>query len=97
MESFQNELVTFESHIPTQAVIYEGSFQRWLPALAHPAANTIRWIYMRRTPGNEDAVWKSLHDSDQLSSYRLVYQDSDRLVYELAGSAPTDQPAGEGK
>jgi hypothetical protein len=52
---------------------------------------------MRRTPGNEDAVWKSLHDSDQLSSYRLVYQDSDRLVYELAGSAPTDQPAGEGK
>jgi hypothetical protein len=97
MESFQNELVTFESHIPTQAVIYEGSFKRWLPALAHPAANGIRWIYMRRTPGNEDAVWKSLHDSEQLSSYRLVYQDSDRLVYELADFAPTDQVAGEGK
>jgi hypothetical protein len=97
MESFQNELVTFESHIPTQAIIYEGSFQRWLPALAHPAAREIRWIYMRTTPGNEDAVWKSLHDSAQLSSYRLVYKDSDRLVYELAGSAAAVQLAGKGK
>jgi hypothetical protein len=84
MESFGNETVSFESRIPSDVVIYEGSFRRWEPALADPVAAGIRWIYMRQTPGVQDDVWNRLHSSDQLGSYRLVYQDPDRLVYELA-------------
>lgn len=85
MESFGNETVSFDSHIPTQAVIYEGSFRQWQPALADPAAHGIRWIYLRRVPGYQDDVWKHLHDNPQLNTeYTLAYQDASRLVYRRA-------------
>ena len=90
MESFGNETVTFESHILSNDIIYEGSYQLWEPALANPAGHHIQWIYMRRTPGNRDDVWRRLHSSHQLRSYRLVYQDRDRLVYRYAGTGPAN-------
>jgi hypothetical protein len=84
MESFGNETVTFDSHIPLGQIVYEGSFRQWYPDLADPLAHGIRWIYMRSTPGNTDQVFQKLHGSFELAAYRLVYSDPNRLVYELA-------------
>lgn len=81
MESFGNETVSFASHIPQRAMIYEGSFRRWEPALADPAAHGIRWIYLCRDPA-EDEVWKHLRDKLWLSAeYTVAYHDRDRFVY----------------
>jgi Glycosyl transferase family 2/Dolichyl-phosphate-mannose-protein mannosyltransferase len=100
MESFGNETVTFESRLPLSEVVYEGSFRQWAPDLADPVGHGIRWIYMRRTPGNQDQVFRRLHNSPELASYKLVYQDSARLIYEkpTIAAAPfaylTNQPRG---
>jgi hypothetical protein len=81
MESFGNETVTFASRIPLGQIVYEGSFRQWEPDLAQPEGHGIRWIYMRRTPGSQDQVFRLLHGTGQLTGYRLVYQDPARLVY----------------
>ncbi len=81
MESSGNQTATFDSHIPTGQIIYEGSSRQWPLALSDPAAERIRWIYMRRTPGDPDDVWRSLHASPELSRYVLLYSDPDQLVY----------------
>ncbi len=52
MESYGNETVTFDSHIPLGSIIYECSYRQWSPALRDPVGHGIRWIYMRRTPGD---------------------------------------------
>ncbi len=82
MESFGNESVTFESAIPTQNIVYEGSFRMWQPDLRDPAAHGIRWIYLRTTPGQPDDTYLALNANPELTTdYQLVYQDSDRSVY----------------
>jgi hypothetical protein len=87
MESFGNETVTFSSRVPVGQVIYEGSYRQWQPDLADPAGHGIRWIYMRRTPGSQDDVYRRLHASPRLSGYRVVYRDPDRLIYIRRGAA----------
>jgi putative flippase GtrA len=82
MESFGNETVTFDSRIPLGLIVYEGSFREWGPDLADPLAHGIRWIYMRRTPGDTDEVFQRLHASFELDPYRLAYSDPNRLIYE---------------
>jgi hypothetical protein len=82
MESFGNESVTFGSQIPTEQIVYEGSFRKWEPALAHPASHHIRWIYLRTTPGSEDDPAGALAGTRQLATdYELVYEDADRQIY----------------
>jgi hypothetical protein len=81
MESFGNETITFSSRIPVGQIIYEGSFRQWQPDLADPAGHGIRWIYMRRTPGSRDDVYRRLHGKALLNSYRVVYEDPGRLIY----------------
>jgi hypothetical protein len=81
MESSGNETATFDSHIPTGQIIYEGSSGQWQAALSDPASASIRWIYMRRNAGDPDDVWRSLQASSQLSRYALVYSDPDQLIY----------------
>lgn len=82
MMSFENESVTFESQIPTGALLYEGSYRVWEEALADPEAAGVEWIYMRATPGSEDDVWEALWGTDALDDhYRLVYDAGDRLIY----------------
>jgi hypothetical protein len=81
MESFGNETVTFASHIPLREIIYEGSYRQWRPALRDPAARGVRWIYMRRLPGDTDEVYRALHGSPRLAGYALVYADPSRLIY----------------
>jgi hypothetical protein len=82
MESFGNESVTFESRIPTQNIVYEGSFKMWGPALRDPAAAGIRWIYLRTTPGQQDDADLVLSGNPELGTvYQLMYKDADRVVY----------------
>jgi hypothetical protein len=82
MESFGNESVTFGSRIPTERIVYEGSFRMWEPALEHPASHGIRWVYLRTTPGGEDDTARALAGTPQLENdYVLVYEDADRQIY----------------
>jgi hypothetical protein len=82
MESFGNESVTFESRIPTQNIVYEGSFKMWEPALRDPAGAGIQWIYLRTTPGQQDDADLALTGNPELGAvYQLVYKDADRVVY----------------
>ncbi|GIF24622.1 hypothetical protein BJ973_008101 [Actinoplanes tereljensis] len=82
MMSYENESVTFDSRIPTQRIVYEGSYQMWEPALRDPAAQHIEWIYMRGLPGQEDLVFKQLDGTPQLTDrYDLVYHAGDRMIY----------------
>jgi len=86
MESFGNDVVTFQSHIPTDAIIYEGSYRKWNAALDDPVGHHIRWIYMRQSPGNRDIVWAHLHASPVLrADYKLVYSDPNCLIYKRMG------------
>jgi hypothetical protein len=83
MESFGNENVAFA--IPSDQLVYEGSYRQWLPSLKNPAASHIEWIVARcgNTP-SPDKVCLTLGQA-QLSSYSLVYQtaDHDYRVYRL--------------
>jgi Glycosyl transferase family 2/Dolichyl-phosphate-mannose-protein mannosyltransferase len=82
MMSYENESVTFDSQVNTAAIVYEGSYRMWEPALRDPASMHIEWIYMRALPGQEDRVWKSLYGTPALTdSYDLVYDHGDRLIY----------------
>jgi len=93
MESFGNESVTFDSQIPTENIVYEGSFQRWEPALAHPAGHDIRWVYLRTTPGGEDHTWAELAGTPELDNdYVLVFRDDDREIYRRRGDDQGDPP-----
>jgi hypothetical protein len=87
MESFGNESVTFDSRVPTEDIVYEGSFRMWQPALAHPARHHIRWIYLRTTPGSRDDTAVALAGTAQLAGdYVRVYSDADREIYRRRGA-----------
>ncbi len=81
MESFGNELVLFEAGIPTGANLYEGSYQLWEPALAHPAGSDIQWIVMRHTD-QPDEVYTTLDGSPELDGYTLAFQNNSYYVFE---------------
>ena len=83
MESFGNENIAFQ--IPSDQLVYEGSYRQWLPSLQNPAGNHIDWIIARC--GNSpypDEVCLALGKA-QLSRYSLVYTtaDHDYRVYRL--------------
>jgi hypothetical protein len=83
MESFGNENIAFQ--IPSDQLIYEGSYRQWLPSLRNPSGNNIEWIIARC--GNSpypDKVCLALGQA-QLRHYSLVYTtaDHDYRVYRL--------------
>lgn len=83
MESFGNENIAFQ--IPSEQLVYEGSYRQWLPSLRNPSGNNIDWIIARC--GNSpypDKVCLALGKA-QLSHYSLVYTtaDHDYRVYRL--------------
>ncbi|MBL7495079.1 glycosyltransferase [Frankia sp. CNm7] len=94
MESFGNEQVMFESQLPSDQCVYEGSYKQWERALADPRANGIEWIYMRRSAGTEDHVMIELAGSKRLAGYELVYSDADRLIYATPEHADEVRQAG---
>ena len=81
MESYGNEAVTFQSHIPLGSIFDEFRDRQWAAALRAQAGHGIRWIYMRRTPGHTDQVWRKLHGRPGLSHYSLVYSDRNHMIY----------------
>jgi hypothetical protein len=83
MESFGNENIAFQ--LPSDELVYEGSYRQWLPSLKNPSAHHIEWIIARC--GNDpypDKVCLA-EGKAQLSSYTLVYTtaDHDYRVYRL--------------
>jgi hypothetical protein len=75
MESFGNEDVAFE--VPSDELVYEGSYHEWLPALQNPAAGDISWI-IARCGGDPDQVCRSVTEK-RPSGYALVYRTPDRV------------------
>lgn len=81
MEGFGNEYVAFTSEVPSDEIIYEGSYHLWQSALTHPAQQQIKWIYLSRN--TTDMVWRALGRSGQLANYRIRFDDGTRVIYEL--------------
>jgi hypothetical protein len=81
MQSAGNEPVVFDSRIPLGRIVNEDNSGQWQQALANPAARDIRWIYMRRLPGEPDAVWLALHARPRLTHYTVIYADPDHVLY----------------
>ena len=82
MESYGNELVAFG--LPSNQLVYEGSYRQWLPALQNPVGSGIRWIIMSCQKNNSDIVCSSV-GKPQLRPYKLVYRTRDHvyIVYRL--------------
>ena len=83
MESFGNESIAFQ--LPSDELVYEGSYHQWQPALRDPRAHHIEWIVERcgHDPA-PDKVCLSL-GSAQLAPYRAVFVSGggDYRVYQL--------------
>jgi hypothetical protein len=81
MESYGNERIAFA--LPSNELVYEGSYRQWLPALHDPTRNDIQWIVMDCQPNNQDLVCSAM-TKRQLASYRIVYRTPDHAfrVYE---------------
>jgi hypothetical protein len=81
MESYGNEEVAFESHVPTQEQVYEGSYRIWRPALLNPSGHRITWIVMRTEHNHVDQVYRDLFGSTLIDGYQKVWGNSDYIVY----------------
>jgi hypothetical protein len=81
MESYGNEDVAFESHVPNQEQVYEGSYRKWRPALANPSGHGITWIVMRTEHDHVDLVYKALSGSSLIDGYQRVWSNPDYIVY----------------
>jgi putative flippase GtrA len=74
MESFGNDFMAFA--VPSNQLVYEGSYRQWFPALRNPAGNRIQWIIMSCQENNPDIVCSSL-GKPQLMPYILSYRTRD--------------------
>ena len=83
MESYGNEDVAFESHVPLQDQVYEGSYRIWAPALSNPSGHGISWIVMRTESNNKDQVYESLYGSTLIDGYRQMWRNHDYVIYEF--------------
>ncbi|WP_197383168.1 hypothetical protein [Mycolicibacterium mengxianglii] len=80
IESFGNESVLFHARIPLSKNVYEGSYQKWDPALSSPPGQGIRWIIMRG--GVEpDETYRDLMGSPKLAEYAEVFRNKEYVVY----------------
>ncbi len=84
MEGFGNETVIFESRIPLDRFVYEGSYQRWEPALTDPAESDITWIYLRA----DDEVHDRLAGTPAIDRYQQLFDDGVRQIFRLRDRAP---------
>jgi Glycosyl transferase family 2/GtrA-like protein len=80
MQGFGNEYVEFTSRVPTNQIIYEGSYLRWEPALRDPAGENVEWIYLSRSA--TDLVWGALGGSPELTDYEVRFDDGIRVIYQ---------------
>jgi hypothetical protein len=73
MQSFGNEGIAFK--IPVTALIYEGSYQKWGPALRSPSTSHITWI-VDRCGSDPDLVCTTVNQGE-FARYNKVWQTSD--------------------
>jgi hypothetical protein len=87
MESYGNEEVAFDSRVPLQDQVYEGSYRIWSPALSNPSGHDITWIVMRTETNHTDQVYQALYGSTLIDGYRQVWRNHDYIMYELKEAA----------
>jgi hypothetical protein len=81
IESFGNESILFNARVPLTNNVYEGSYQKWDPALSDPPGQQIKWIVMR-TGKAPDKTYGELYSSDKLAAYTEVFRNELYFVYE---------------
>jgi len=81
IESFGNESVLFNARVPLTNNVYEGSYQKWDPALSDPPGQQIKWIVMRvgKTP---DKTFGELYSSNKIAAYTEVFRNDLYIIYE---------------
>jgi hypothetical protein len=80
VESFGNESILFHARIALSNNVYEGSYQKWDPALSNPPGQRIRWIVMRRGNGG-DETYRELSGTSKLNGYNEVFSNDLYVVY----------------
>jgi hypothetical protein len=81
IESFGNESILFNARVPLTDNVYEGSYQKWDPALSDPPGQQIKWIVMR-TGKAPDKTYGELYSSDKISAYTEVFRNDLYIVYQ---------------
>lgn len=84
IESFGNESILFRARIPLTNNVYEGSYQKWDPALSNPPGQQIRWIVARSGNG-PDQTYTELSTSSKLWNYDEVFRNDLYIVYKIKG------------
>lgn len=80
IESFGNESILFHARIGLSNNVYEGSYQKWDPALSNPPGQRIRWIVMRGGNG-ADETYRELSGTPKLDGYHEVFSNDLYVVY----------------
>jgi energy-converting hydrogenase Eha subunit C len=80
IESFGNESILFHARIPLTNNVYEGSYQKWDPALSSPPGQNIKWIVMRYANG-PDQAYRELYGTSKINEYKEVFRNDLYIVY----------------
>lgn len=80
-QSFGNEGIVF--YVPSNELIYEGSYRLWPAALRSPSANHIKWI-IARCGASADEVCNTVN-AGEFARYNLVWHSPDDTyrIYEI--------------
>jgi hypothetical protein len=81
IEGFGNETILFHARISLTNNVYEGSYQKWDPALSNPPGQQIRWIVMR-FGDKPDKTYREIYGTYKLKEYNEVFRSSRHVVYE---------------
>jgi hypothetical protein len=81
IEGFGNETILFHARISLTNNVYEGSYQKWDPALSDPPGQQIRWIVMR-FGDKPDKTYREIYGTYKLKEYDEVFRSSRHVVYE---------------
>jgi hypothetical protein len=81
IESFGNESILFNARVPLTNNVYEGSYQKWDPALSDPPGQQIKWIVMRAGKAH-DKTYGELYSSDKIAAYTEVFSNDLYFIYE---------------
>lgn len=82
VESFGNESILFKARISLTNNVYEGSYQKWDPALSNPPGQQIRWIIARSGNGS-DQTYSELQNSPKVQAYTEVFRNDLYVVYKI--------------
>lgn len=83
MQRANSASIAFDSEIDLRDIVSENNPAEWDQALKDPVGSQIDWIVMRKAirTGQEDSVWRSLHASDALLEYRIIYDENGVQIY----------------